>query len=374
MLQILTNISCTYVSINESELVLLYTQKAVSGLILYNLTSKTFKELPTGLVEIGGCAIQAVSATKFAVIGSTPTDPQGLYLIDITSPSTKKLLKSSSEVDLPESIFSKAESIAYPRVHGDKIGSTSYAMFIPPLNPLFSAPEGSKPPLIVNLHGGPTAHVGPGLSRKAQYFTSRGYAYCHVNYAGSTGYGREYRELLDYNWGIRDCEDTVSCIEYLSKQGLIDREKVGITGGSAGGYTTLQGMVTFPKSFTAGCSLYGIGNLKALGEFTHKFESHYLFALLFPEGTPEAEQEKIYLERSPCFHTEKIQRPLLLLQGSIDKVVPPEQSKEMEKILKQEGRDVKLVIFDGEGHGFRVAENIKRALEEEEALWKRTLL
>ncbi len=133
-------------------------------------------------------------------------------------------------------------------------------------------------------------------------------------------------------------------------------------------------MVTYPKIFAAGCSLFGVGNLKALDDDTHKFESHYLFDLLFRGSTPDEEREKIYRERSPCFHADKIESPLVMLQGDADKVVPLEQATEMERVMKKNGADVKLVVFEGEGHGFKMQENIKRSIEQEEALWKRTLL
>jgi dipeptidyl aminopeptidase/acylaminoacyl peptidase len=354
--------------------VISYCKNATSGLALFDLSTNATTELPVGLVNIDGCAIGKVSEKEVAVIGGSLDAPTGLYLVDITKPKEKKLLKSSSDADLPTSSFSPAQTIEFLRTHGSDRNGTSHAIFIPPQNPDFQAPGGSKPPLIIFIHGGPTLHTSPALSLNAQYFTSRGYAYCYVNYAGSTSYGRRYRELLNYNWGLKDCEDTVSCIDYLSSKGMIDGSKVGITGRSSGGYTVLQGMCTFPKSFAAGASLFGIGNLRSLAADTHKFESHYLFALLFPEGTPEEEQEKIYDDRSPCLHAKNIERPLLMLHGDVDKVVPPEQAFEMEKILKEKGADVKLVLFKGEGHGFKMKENLQRAIEEEEALWKRTLL
>lgn len=341
---------------------------------MFDLTTKATNELPVGLVSIEFCALAKVSDKEFAVIGGSLDAPIGLYLVNITKPTEKKLLKSSTDADLPTTVFSAAQTIEFPRTQGADRNGNSHAVFIPPKNPDFEAPSGSKPPLIVFIHGGPTSHTSPALSLHAQYFTSRGYAYCYVNYAGSTGYGRKYRELLDYNWGLKDCEDTVSCVDYLATKGMIDGSKVGITGRSSGGYTVLQAMCTFPKAFAAGNSLFGIGNLRSLAADTHKFESHYLFALLFPEGTPKEEQEKIYDDRSPCLHAKNIERPLLLLQGDQDRVVPPEQAFEMEKILKEKGADVKLVLFEGEGHGFKMKENLQRAIEEEEGLWKRTLL
>lgn len=195
-----------------------------------------------------------------------------------------------------------------------------------------------------------------------------------MNYAGSTGYGRAYCESLNYYWGIKDVDDAASCVDHLVREGLVDGQRVGITGGSAGGYTTLQSLVTYPTLYTAGSSEYGIGNLKLLESGTHKFESHYLFALMFPEGTPRKDQEQVYWERSPCNHAQKIESPLLLLQGEDDRVVPMDQAVEMEKILKEGGKDVTLVVFKGEGHGFKKQDSVKRAVEESEKLWRRTLL
>jgi dipeptidyl aminopeptidase/acylaminoacyl peptidase len=342
--------------------------------LVVGIASNHVIELPSNLVDIFGTAVCRVSNTQFAVIGAEATSPRALYLIDINKPKEKTLLRSSTAIPLDPSIFSKPQHISFPRTKGKNLEGLSHATFTPPHNPSYSAPSNSKPPLIVSIHGGPTANAPPGLNPTAQYWTSRGYAYVHVDYAGSTGYGRAYRESLNYYWGIKDVDDAASCVDYLAEKGLVDRTKVGITGGSAGGYTVLQSMVTYPTLYAAGNSLYGIGNLKLLASGTHKFESHYLFALLFPEGTSEEEQEKIYRERSPCQHVEKIEIPLLLLQGDEDHVVPLDQAVEMEKILREGGKDVTLVIFKGEGHGFRMQESVKRATEEEEKLWKSTLL
>jgi dipeptidyl aminopeptidase/acylaminoacyl peptidase len=362
------------IPLNKNELILTYTKEAVNGVLLYNISKKSVTELPLGLVDIFGAAISRVSDTQFAVIGGTKTTPVGLYLVDVTKPSEKQLLKSCSGVEISPSYLSPAQTITFPRTHGNHLNSNSHAIYIPPHNSDFSAPAGSLPPLIIFIHGGPSSHANAGLALGAQYFTSRGYAFCYVNHAGSTGYGRKYREELNYYWGIKDCEDTVSCIEYLSQQKLIDATKVGITGGSAGGYTVLNGMCMFPTTFAAGNSLFGISNLKTLASDTHKFESHYLFNLIFPPTATDEEREKVYYERSPCLHASKIERPLLILQGDKDRVVPLNQAVEMESILKEKGADVKLVVFEGEGPGFQRGENIRRAIEEEEALWKRTLL
>ncbi|KAH7403883.1 Alpha/Beta hydrolase protein [Cadophora sp. MPI-SDFR-AT-0126] len=366
--------SCTYLSMDVNTVVVTYNRDATNGLLKYDLAKKSIQELPTGLNTIDQCAMSRVSDTEFVVIGATLTAPAALYLIDITKPAEKKLLKTSINVPLPTEIFSQAQTITFPRTHGD-IGTPSHAVFIPPQNPDFEAPAGSKPPLIVFSHGGPTSHVSPGLSIKAQYFTSRGYAYCYPNYAGSTGYGRDYRAQLDHYWGVKDVEDTISCVEYLASQNLIDGTKVGISGQSSGGYTTIQALCSYPTFFAAGVSHFGIGNLKALFEDDpHKFESHYGIALVFPEAASDEEKEKILFERSPCLHADRIESPLLLLQGDIDRVVPLEQSAEMERILKGKGADVQMVVFKGEGHGFKMRDNMKKAIEEEEAMWRRTLV
>jgi len=362
------------IPLNNDEIIITYTKEATNGILLYNIPKKSATELPLGLVSIFGPAVSRISDSQFAVIGGTKTTPVGLYVVDVTKPSEKKLLKSCSGVEISPSYLSPAQTISFPRTHGNDLNSAAYAIFIPPHNDDFEAPEGSIPPLIVSIHGGPSSHANPGLTLDAQYYTSRGYTYCYVNHAGSTGYGRKYRDALNYYWGIKDAEDTVSCIEYLASKHLIDGSKVGITGGSAGGYTVLNAMCFFPKAFAAGNSLFGISNLKTLASDTHKFESHYLFDLIFPDTATEEEREKVYFERSPCFHADKIERPLLILQGDKDKVVPLSQAEEMEKVLKAKGADVKLVVFEGEGHGFAMEANIKRAIEEEESLWKRTLL
>jgi dipeptidyl aminopeptidase/acylaminoacyl peptidase len=359
--------------LNPETLVVAFTKNAVDGLLLVGIDSGKVVPVPLDLVEIQPASVRRISNTRFTAVGSKATLPAALYHFDVES-NVETVLRSTTSIALPQSIFSKAEAISFPRTYGKDKTGTSHALFLPPHNPSFSAPSGAKPPLIVSIHGGPTGHVAPGLSLTSQYWTSRGFAYVYVNYAGSTGYGRAYIESLNTLWGVQDVDDAASCVAFLAEKGWVDGSRVGITGGSAGGYTVLQALCTYPKLWAAGNSSYGIGNLKSLADMTHKFESHYLFALVFPEGTPKEEQEKVYWERSPCHHAEKIESPLLLLQGALDRVVPLDQAEEMERVLKEGKKDVKLVVFEGEGHGFRMQKNVKRAIEEEESLWKRTLL
>jgi dipeptidyl aminopeptidase/acylaminoacyl peptidase len=366
--------SNSYIVLTATQLVVTFTKLATDGLLLVDLQTSKAAELPLGLVDIPMNSIRKVSNTKFAVLGSESISPSALYLVDITKPSEKLLLKSSTSIPLPPSIYSIAKLVTFPRTQGKETGGVAHAIFNPPHNPSYTPIPGSKPPVIVSIHGGPTGHDAPGLDLKTQYWTSRGYAYVHVNYVGSTGYGRKYRDALNYSWGVKDVDDSASCLAYLTESGLVDGTKAGIVGGSAGGYTVLQSLVDFPNLWAGGNSRYGIGNLKSLATGTHKFESHYLYALMFSEDTSEEEREKIYRERSPFFHAEKIESPLLILQGDEDKVVPLDQAVEMEKVLKEGGKDVKLVVFEGEGHGFRIQKNVKASILEEEALWRRTLL
>jgi len=350
-----------------------YTKNAINGFLIVGIASDHVIPVPTNLVDISGCAVRRVSNTKFVTIAAEPTSPPLIYLCDISN-TARTLLRSSTSIPLDPAIFSTPVTISFPRRRGKEQEGRSHAIFIPPHNPSFTAPSDSKPPLIINIHGGPTHNASAGLSLSAQYWTSRGYAYADVNYIGSTGYGRAYYQGLNHFWGIKDVDDAASCLDYLSSAGYVDGSKVGITGGSSGGYTVLQSLVTYPKLYAAGLSRYGIGNLKLLATGTHKFESHYLFELMFPTGTSEAEQDRILHERSPVNYVGKIESPLVLLQGQDDRVVPLEQAEEMERVLKEGGKDVQLVVFEGEGHGWRKEENIRRAVVEEEGLWRRTLL
>lgn len=266
------------------------------------------------------------------------------------------VLRKSSDTDLDPASVSRARTIRFPTADG----RDAYAYFYPPANAAFSAPDGERPPLIVKGHGGPTGQSSNGLALKIQYWTSRGFAVVDVNYGGSTGYGRDYRQRLDGNWGIVDVEDCVNAARYLADQGMVDGDRMAITGGSAGGFTVLSAL-TFHDTFKAGCSAYGIGDLEALTRDTHKFESRYLDRLVGEWPGKAA----LYRERSPIHHTEQLSCPVIFLQGADDKVVPPNQAESMVAALHEKGLPVAYILFEGEGHGFRRAENVRRALEAE---------
>ncbi|MCY3838246.1 MAG: prolyl oligopeptidase family serine peptidase [Gammaproteobacteria bacterium] len=247
------------------------------------------------------------------------------------------------------------EALTFPAKAGD-----SHAFFYPPTNRDHRVPAGELPPLLVTTHGGPTSNAWADLDWRVQYYTSRGWAVADVNYGGSTGFGRAYRERLEGTWGETDVDDCVACVHHLVAQGRVDPARVAIKGGSAGGYTTLAALA-FTNVFRAGASHYGVGDLKALAADTHKFESRYLDTLL---GSPEALDE-----RSPINHVDKLNCPVIFFQGAEDRVVPPNQAESMRDALAAKDIPVAYVLFQGEGHGFRRAENVRRAIEAEYAFF-----
>jgi len=239
-------------------------------------------------------------------------------------------------------------------------GLTAHGFFYPPRNRDYTAPAGERPPLLVVSHGGPTSATSDTFSLKLQYWTSRGFAVLDVNYGGSTGYGREYRQRLYGQWGILDVDDCANGARYLIERGDVDGERLAIRGQSAGGYTTLCAL-TFRDLFRAGASYFGVSDLEILVKETHKFESRY------PERVigPYPERQDLYRERSPINHVEQISCPMIILQGLEDRVVPPNQAELMVAALREKGLPVAYLGFEGEQHGFRRAETIIRACEAE---------
>ncbi len=237
---------------------------------------------------------------------------------------------------------------------------TAYGWYYPPTNPDAVAPEGTRPPLVVMSHGGPTSEARTSLSLQRQAFTSRGFAVIDVDYGGSTGYGRAFRDQLREQWGIVDVDDCTAAATWLAEQGLADPEQLAIRGGSAGGYTTLA-TLCFKDVFSAGTSFYGLGDLEAFTDITHKFESRYMDVLI----GPYPEMAERYRERSPDNHSDQIRCPVLVMQGADDKIVPPSQAEGIVRALQRNGLPHAYILFAGEGHGFRMAANQQRALEAE---------
>ena len=275
-----------------------------------------------------------------------------------------QVVRPSKDMGLSSAVISQGRAITFPTAGG----RIAHGIFYEPTNPEYVAPEGERPPLIVMIHGGPTSIAGAQLNLRYQYWTSRGFAVVDVNYRGSTGFGRRYRNELRGQWGIADVEDCIAAARFLTEAGRADPTRLIIRGGSAGGFTTLAAL-TFSDVFAAGASLYGIGDLEALELDTHKFESRYSGSLIapYPEGV------EVYRERSPIHHLELFDRPVILFQGLDDKVVPPAQSQMMADALRAKGVPVAYVPFEGEGHGFRQAANIKRCLEAELSFYAQVL-
>ena len=287
--------------------------------------------------------------------GGSPTDVGAIVKFDLGTNQFETLRKSNDLETYPR-YFSVPRAIEFPT----EGGLTAHGFFYPPQNPDYRAPDNEKPPLIVKSHGGPTAAASTALSLSIQYWTSRGFAVLDVNYGGSTGYGRQYRERLNRKWGIVDVDDCVNGARYLAERGEVDGNRLIITGGSAGGYTTL-GALTFRKVFKAGASHFGISNLESMARDTHKYESQYLTGLL----GPYPQRKDIYFDRSPINFPERLSCPVIFFQGLEDKVVPPDQAETMVDAIREKGIPVSYVAFAGEQHGFRQAKNIKRALDGE---------
>ncbi|HET6598368.1 MAG TPA: prolyl oligopeptidase family serine peptidase [Burkholderiaceae bacterium] len=335
-----------------------YVQDGVSrlGVLDADVDAKTstgrFKPL-----ALAFCAISELQVgADFAVfIGGSATAPEAIVRLDLAS-GEHRVLRSASPITPDPGFVSQAEAIDFPTV----AGLAAHAFFYRPTNRDFIGPPNERPPLIVISHGGPTGATNAAFKWPIQYWTSRGFAVVDVNYGGSSGHGRAYRERLHGCWGVVDVDDCVNAARFLIERGDVDPLRLAIRGSSAGGYTTLCAL-TFRQFFGCGASLYGVGDLEALALDTHKFESRYLDRLVGPYPA----QRALYRQRSPVHHTEQLSSPMILLQGSEDRVVPPEQARAMFEAVRAKGLPVAFVLFEGEQHGFRRAATIRRALEAE---------
>ena len=290
-----------------------------------------------------------------AFIAGSPRHPPCVVRYEFAD-GRDRILRRASDLALDPEWISLPQHVVFPTADG----GPAHAFYYPPTHPDCVPPPGEAPPLIVETHGGPTAAASTTLDARTQFWTSRGFAVLDVNYRGSTGYGRAYRDKLVGAWGVADVEDCIAGARFLVEQGRADKDRLIITGGSAGGYTTLAAL-TFHDVFRAGASYYGISDLEALVRDTHKFESRYLDRLVGPY--PEA--IAVYRERSPIHHAAKLSCPVIFFQGSDDKVVPPNQASAMVEALRTRHAPVAFLLFAGEGHGFRQADNIRRALDSE---------
>ncbi len=293
-----------------------------------------------------------------AVVVAMPFDDDG--------PGPHRVLRQPRPMPVGDEWFSRGEPVSF--ASGPDGSRTAHALYYPPTNPDVEAPDGTAPPLLVVIHGGPTAMARARLDLAKQYWTTRGFAVVDVNYGGSTGFGRPYRQLLEGSWGIVDVEDCVAAARHLADQGLADPARLCIRGGSAGGFTVLAAMVQ-TDAFAAGASSYGVADLTALAEETHKFESRYLDGLIGPYPAAKA----VYDERSPIEHVDRLDDPLIVFQGLEDEIVPPNQSEMIVDALRTKGVPVAYLAFEHEQHGFRRSETVIRVLGAELAFYGRVL-
>jgi dipeptidyl aminopeptidase/acylaminoacyl peptidase len=337
---------------NQDTLICSYSQNGQDYLARLDLKTQILTPIETPYTSI---SYLRVNQDQIVFIGGSPTQPTAIVTLDLNTEKSQ-IIKTSTDLSIDPGYLSIPQAIAFPTDNG----LTAYGWYYPPKNKDFNAPEGELPPLLVKSHGGPTACAFATFSLRIQYWTSRGFAYLDVNYGGSTGYGREYRQRLNGNWGVVDVNDCINGAKYLVDQGLADPEKLAISGGSAGGYTTLAAL-TFHNVFKAGASYYGVSDLEALATDTHKFEARYLDRLIgkYPED------RAVYQERSPINFCDRLSCPVIFFQGLEDQVVPPNQAEMMVEVLKNKGLPVAYVPFEGEQHGFRQADNIKKALDGE---------
>ncbi len=329
-----------------------YTQHGDWHLASLDVASRKLTPIETPYSDI---AQLRASPGRVLFLGGSPTEPESVVQLDLATGQFEMLRRSSATVIEP-GYLSIPQTIEFPTENG----LTSHAFFYPPTNRDYVAPDGERPPLIVISHGGPTGATSSRLTLTVQYWTSRGFAVLDVNYGGSAGYGRSYRQRLEGQWGVVDVDDCVNGARYLVERSEVDGDRLIIRGGSAGGYTTLCAL-TFRDAFKAGASHYGISDLEVFVEDTHKFESRYLDRLI----GPYPERKDLYRERSAIRFTDQLSCPVIFFQGLEDKVVPPNQAELMVEALRAKGLPVAYVPFEGEQHGFRRAENIKRSFDGE---------
>ncbi len=342
----------TYAFESASRIICAFNEQGTWQLASLDTESRELERIETPYTEINN---MRAGEGKVLFCGGSPTEPLAVILLDLAT-NRLEVLRRSTDIQIDEGYLSAARPIEFPTENG----LTAHGFFYAPKNRDYEAPEAERPPLLVMSHGGPTSAASTTLKLSIQYWTSHGIAVLDVNYGGSTGYGRAYRERLNGQWGVVDVDDCVNGARYLVERGLADGDRLMIRGGSAGGYTTLAAL-TFRDEFKAGASYYGISDLEALEQDCHKFESRYNTSLIGPYPA----RQDLYKARSPIHFTERLSCPIILFQGLEDKVVPPNQSEMMYEAVRAKGIPVAYVPFEGEQHGFRKAENIKKSLDGE---------
>jgi dipeptidyl aminopeptidase/acylaminoacyl peptidase len=351
----------TYAFADARRIVCAYTTAGLGQLATLDLATGTLLALESGFTEFG--SVRA-DGNRAVFRGGAPNRPTSIAVLDLQSRQYRILKQATDLLNRPQlhiaSYLTRVEPVEFPTTGG----KTAFGLFYAPRNPDYASDAGERPPLLVKCHGGPTSSASSTLNLGIQFWTSRGIAVLDVNYGGSTGFGREYRDRLKLSWGIVDVDDCVNGAKFLAQRGLVDAKRVVISGGSAGGYTTLAALA-FRDFFQGGASYYGVSDAAALARDTHKFESRYLDWLIGP--FPEMEER--YRERSPVYHADRLSKPVIFFQGAEDAVVPPNQTEIMVEALRRNGNAVGYFLFTGEQHGFRSADNIKRCLDAELAFY-----
>ncbi len=351
----------TYAFSGVGEVVCTYAQNGLGRLATLDLAAGSLEPIVTPFTEFGSIRASGNSAV---FRGGAPDRPTSVVALDLQSGQYRVLKQATDLPDRTEpriaSYITRVEPIEFPTTGG----RTAFGLFYPPHNPDYSGVTDERPPLLVKCHGGPTSSASSALNLGIQFWTSRGISVLDVNYGGSTGFGREYRDRLNLSWGVVDVDDCINGAKFLAERGSIDPKRAVISGGSAGGYTTLAALA-FRDFFQGGASYYGVSDAAALARDTHKFESRYLDWLIGP--FPETEAR--YRERSPVHHADRLSKPVIFFQGDEDAVVPPSQTEVMVEALRRKGNAVGYFLFTGEQHGFRKADNIKRCLDGELAFY-----
>ena len=349
----------TWAFADASHLVVSYAEAGRWRLAVFDLSTGVFTPVAT---DIEPADTLAATRTHAVMVGGSAREPDAVMRVSLGTGNVERL-RAVSAVQIAEGFVSVAEPIEFPT----DSGVTAHALYYTPRHEQFAAPAGERPPLIVIAHGGPTAAAYARFNLEVQYWTSRGFAIVDVNYGGSAGYGRAYRERLKGHWGIVDVADCVNAAKHLAARGAVDPGRLIIRGRSAGGYTTLAALTFQPGVFKAGASYYGIADLERLRHDTHKFESRYLDSLV----GPYPDKRDVYRARSPIHFVDRLSSPAIFFQGLEDRVVPPNQARAMADAVRAKGLPVALLMFAGEQHGFRKAESIVRCLEAELSFYGR---
>lgn len=350
--------------------------KGTSRLIAIDLDDGSWRYLASEEVAnqiLYDCLARIDDSHVLGIFSGSISTPS-VWIVDVNDPEANNIVRRSQDFQFFDHWFSKPELLSVPSKGTPS--RTVHSFLWMPHNPTYKAPGGALPPLIIATHGGPTGHWGPGLRLRTQYFTTRGYAVLLLNYHGSTCHGRAYRQLLWGNWGLIDTDDAIEMANHLISEGRVRKGGIGCTGLSAGGYHTLSSVTRHPSFYAGAVDVSGICDLESFDGTTHKLEWNYTDALVIAnsDATTKEEKSAIYKERSALYHTDKIQTPLLILHAKQDMVVPMNQATDVYEALKAQGKDVKLVKVDDDGHSLAKPRSARIWLEEEENWWRKTLM